>query len=107
MGLLHLDVVGYLDITTASELIEEENDYTGKYHNHLKMGGYKIFLDGSPQGKTAWMTDPYEGEKDYCGYPIYKDEQLRTYIRPVSYTHLDVYKRQVQRRSAERARLLP
>lgn len=81
MGLLHLDVVGYLDITTASELIEEENDYTGKYHNHLKMGGYKIFLDGSPQGKTAWMTDPYEGEKDYCGYPIYKDEQLRTYIR--------------------------
>ena len=22
----------------------------------------------------------YEGEKDYCGYPIYKDEQLRTYI---------------------------
>lgn len=80
MKLLHLDVVGYLDITSVSDLIEKECDYAGKYHNHLKMGGYKIFLDGSPQGKTAWMTNPYAGEKDYCGYPIYKDEQLQTYI---------------------------
>ena len=80
MGLLHLDVVGYLDITTASELIEEENDYTGKYHNHLKMGGYKIFLDGSPQGKTAWLTEPYQGEQEYCGYPIYTDEQAEELV---------------------------
>ena len=80
MGLLDLDVVGYLDITTASDLAEEECDYAGHYHNHLKIGGYKIFLDGSPQGKTAWMTEPYEGEKDYCGYPIYNDEKLQAYI---------------------------
>ena len=53
MGLLDLDVVGYLDITTASDLAEEECDYAGHYHNHLKIGGYKIFLDGSPQGKTS------------------------------------------------------
>ena len=44
------------------------------------MGGFKVFLDGSPQGRTAWMTAPYEGEDTYCGYPIHSDEELRGYI---------------------------
>ena len=42
---------------------------------------YKIFLDGSPQGKTAWMLEPYVGEESYCGYPIHSDEVLESYIR--------------------------
>ena len=46
----------------------------------LKMGGFKVFLDGSPQGRTAWMTTPYEGDDTYCGYPIHSDEKLREYI---------------------------
>lgn len=25
----------------------------------MKIGGYKMFLDGSPQGRTAWMRTPY------------------------------------------------
>ena len=61
-GLLKLDVVGYADIMTAADLFEEERAYANRYTGHLKMGGYKIFLDGSPQGRTAWMTKPYEGE---------------------------------------------
>ena len=80
MGILRQDIIGYVDITTASDLMKEESDYVGNYHNHFKLGGYKVFLDGSPQGKTAWMTEPYVGEKEYRGYPIYNDEQLREYI---------------------------
>src|SRR5699024_473951 len=38
------------------------------------------FLDGSPQGKTAWMTEPYEGEETYRGYPWYQDEQVQEYV---------------------------
>lgn len=79
-GILKLDVVGYLDIMTAAELVEAELEYSAKYQNHLKIGGYKIFLDGSPQGKTAWMLEPYEGEKKYRGYPIHSDQELRKYI---------------------------
>lgn len=78
--LLKLDVVGYADITTEENVFEEEPQYANKYWNHFKLGGFKIFLDGSPQGKTAWMTEPYEGEKEYCGYPIYTDEALNRYI---------------------------
>lgn len=79
-GLLKLDVVGYADIMTAADLFEEERAYANRYTGHLKMGGYKIFLDGSPQGRTAWMTKPYEGEENYCGYPIHTDEELNHYI---------------------------
>ena len=79
-GVLNLDIVGYLDVMTAANLVDVESDYAGTYKNHLKIGGYKVFLDGSPQGKTAWMLEPYEGET-YKGYPIHSDEELREYIR--------------------------
>src|SRR5699024_1003557 len=54
--------------------------YAKQYHKRLKIGGYKLFLDGSPQGKTAWMTEPYEGEESYRGYPWYQDEQVKEYV---------------------------
>lgn len=79
-NILKLDVIGFADIVTASDLFEKEPLYANKYHNHFKLGGYKIFLDGSPQGKTAWMSKPYENEKEYCGYPIYKDDELLKYV---------------------------
>lgn len=77
---LYLDVVGYADIMTAGEIFEEQPMYANQYHNHFKLGGFKIFLDGSPQGKTAWMTKPYEDEEEYKGYPIHSDEELKKYI---------------------------
>lgn len=45
------------------------------YHNHLRIGGLKIILDGSPQGKSAWLTEPYEGGREYCGYPAMEGSQ--------------------------------
>lgn len=79
-GLLKLDIVGYADVMTAADLPEVEPEFNGQYKGHFKLGGFKVFLDGSPQGKTAWMTTPYEGENTYCGYPIHSDEELRAYI---------------------------
>lgn len=31
----------------------------GQFNNHLKYAGLKLALDGSPQGKTAYLTKPY------------------------------------------------
>ena len=79
--LLHADVVAYAALNDAHGLTEENPEYTGGYRNHLRIGGYKIFLDGSPQGRTAWMSRPYEGEPEgYCGYPVYKDEEVKAYF---------------------------
>ena len=75
--LLYLDLVGYVDEENSRDLLLSHRDMTEGYHQHLKIGGYKIFLDGSPQGRTAWMKEPYEGAGDgYRGYPIKTDEQL-------------------------------
>ena len=35
-----------------------------------------MILDGSPQGRTAWMKEPYLGEKEYKGYPSMKYEDV-------------------------------
>lgn len=72
---LTLDVVGYLDIHFP-QLCEIGKEYIKHYHNHFKIGGYKTFLDGSPQGRTAWMSIPYQNDSDYCGYPVLTDEEL-------------------------------
>lgn len=46
----------------------------GAYQGRVKVAGVKLMLDGSPQGKTAYMTQPYlhppHGQgQDYRGYP--------------------------------------
>ena len=71
---LPLDVVGYADLRNAPELAKEPP--VGRF----SMGGCKIFLDGSPQGRTAWMSRPYEGEADYAGYPAWTDEQVTAFL---------------------------
>ncbi|MDO5403815.1 MAG: amidohydrolase family protein, partial [Eubacteriales bacterium] len=77
-----LDVVSYMMFAvTSKEEMEKYKEYQGKYVNHFKIGGYKLFMDGSPQCKTAWLSRPYEGEKEYCGYPILTDEQALSYIQ--------------------------
>ncbi|WP_042143682.1 amidohydrolase [Paucisalibacillus sp. EB02] len=75
---LKVDVVAYpLVSDDAREIWKNNQDYTTNYSNHFRIGGYKMFLDGSPQGKTAWLTEPYEGEESYLGYPWFKDEQVK------------------------------
>ena len=53
----------------------------GVYRNRLKIGGIKITGDGSPQGKTAFLTQPYvkppPGQKaDYRGYATVTQGEL-------------------------------
>ncbi len=75
---LKLDVVSYFDMRENAPLPEWGADY----RNRLRVGGYKLFLDGSPQGRTAWMSAPYlGGEPGDCGYPIYTDKQLMGYLQ--------------------------
>ena len=52
-----------------------------KYNKNFKLGGYKIFLDGSPQARTAWMLTPYLGEDTYYGYGTMKYEDVYNAIK--------------------------
>ena len=75
-GLLKVDVVAYADPRDCKNVMTRFGDRVGHYKNHVKIGGDKIFLDGSPQGRTAWMRRPYAGEADYRGYPVLTDGQV-------------------------------
>jgi predicted amidohydrolase YtcJ len=70
---LKLDVVSYIDYSVADSLLNTDW-YSSSYKNHYRIGGVKLTLDGSPQGRTAWRTQPYlippDGAKEgYLGYP--------------------------------------
>ena len=50
------------------------------YRNHLRIGGVKLTLDASPQGRTAWLSQPYltpppDQPAGFAGYPAMTDEQ--------------------------------
>lgn len=85
-GKLKIDIVAYpiamnAALATLPQLMKENHDIVGQYKNHVKIGGYKVVLDGSPQGKSAWMSQPYVDSDDYCGYPWLTNEQLHVSIK--------------------------
>lgn len=82
-GALALDVVAYLNAAVSfSEDRRALVERLGRdYRNHLKLGGVKLFLDGSPQVRTAWLRKPYQGEREYCGYPTLTDEAVERRLR--------------------------
>jgi hypothetical protein len=55
-----IDVIAYPFITDLDKILEAAPLASwGQYDNHLKIGGVKITIDGSPQGRTAFFTTPY------------------------------------------------
>ena len=88
--LLGADVVAYADAAAGPQIREELKDHVGQYREHFRLGGYKMFLDGSPQARTAWMRQPYAGETDYRGYPTLTYEQAEEYLRQGAEDHMQV-----------------
>lgn len=46
------------------------------FESVLSLGPVKILLDGSLGGKTAFLKEPYIGERDYRGILIHKPDEL-------------------------------
>ena len=83
-GKLDIDVVAYPDITVGADAMKAPW-LSRTYAHHFRLGGIKLTLDGSPQGKTAWFTQPYfkvpAGQKpDYRGYAAFTDEQVNGFV---------------------------
>ncbi|WP_103068602.1 amidohydrolase [Aquimarina sediminis] len=79
-GKLKLDVVSYVDYLFADKYMNSIWN-SKSYINHYRIGGMKITLDGSPQGRTAWRTQPYllppdGADKKYSGYPAIPEDSV-------------------------------
>lgn len=78
-GELPIDILSFPDILTSTDIMATSlyrKNYVGKF----RIGGVKLTLDGSPQGKTAWLSQPYyippEGQPaSYRGYPAVSEQQ--------------------------------
>jgi predicted amidohydrolase YtcJ len=85
-GELYIDLVNYPVMDMGLEAMTSKY-YTKdhSYSNHYRVGGVKLVLDGSPQGKTAWLTEPYlepppGKDHSYHGYPKYTKEDAEKFI---------------------------
>ena len=110
-GLLYLDVVSlplFLEIPELSQdylpdfaggpadIPDEAVRAFGAYKNRLKLQGIKFVIDGSPQGKTAFWTQPLltpgpGGEPDWRGQPLFPPETIFAAMSAVHSKGLQVF----------------
>ncbi len=88
---LYLDLVAYAAVADADKVFAAFPNSVGRYDGHLKIGGYKIFLDGSPQARTAWMRTPYAHSADgYCGYGTMSDADVLAAVETAARHNLQI-----------------
>jgi predicted amidohydrolase YtcJ len=85
-NLLFIDIVSLPGFTEMKGWLNNPKYKFGVYKNHLKFGGAKFVLDGSPQGKTALMCTPYlsggpNGEKNWYGNSSIECEALAQMVK--------------------------
>jgi len=84
-----IDVVAFPFITDVDKVLAEVPiSEWGSYHDRFKVGGVKITLDGSPQGRTAFFTTPYlqggpAGETDWYGEPTFPQDLANKMVKKV------------------------
>jgi len=84
-----IDVIAYPFVTDFDAVLAKNPIGTwGQYKNRVKIGGGKITLDGSPQGKTAYFTTPYltggpGGEKNWRGEPGFPEDYVKAFVKKV------------------------
>ena len=59
--------------TSVDAIVDGSLEYEPTYSNGFRVAGVKFMLDGSPQGRTAWVTEPYDegppgAPRDYRAY---------------------------------------
>ena len=84
-GMINLDIISY---PIGQNGLDQNLDTInfGNYVGRLKIGGIKLILDGSPQGKTAYLTEPYykppHSESDsYKGYPLIPQSEVSKWVK--------------------------
>jgi len=78
-GALPIDTLSFPDILTSTDVMATPL-YRRNYQARFRIGGVKLTLDGSPQAKTAWLSQPYfvppEGQSaSWRGYPAVTEQQ--------------------------------
>jgi predicted amidohydrolase YtcJ len=81
-GQMKIDVVSYQDMIFTDDPPEMKTTWYSKtYNNRYRVGGVKLNLDGSIQGKTGYLSMPYKvpplgAATNYRGYETLPDKVI-------------------------------
>lgn len=80
-GSLPIDVVAYPLYQLEDRLRAHAEPYRQGSVGGVRVGGLKLVLDGSPQGKTAWLTAPYripppDEPASYTGVSLFSNDDV-------------------------------
>ena len=90
-GVFKIDLVTAPAFTIAKDIIGTGKLKWGEYRNGLKYAGIKVAVDGSPQGKTAFLSEPFLTpvpgcSKDCRGFANLKQDDLNALFM-LAYRH--------------------
>lgn len=72
--------------------IDRYDDIRSRANSHMfAINQMKLFIDGVIEGKTGYLKEPYDGESEYCGDPIWNKEALDEFCRRVDEMGLDIH----------------
>ena len=91
-----LDIIALVGFVDMATIFEKRTINFHEYNNRLKYAGVKIVADGSPQGKTALMSDAYLTEVPGCahdckGIAVVQQEQLDALLHKLYGDGVQVY----------------
>lgn len=80
-GKLKIDLVSLAGVSDLDENLADKDFVWRRYQNGFKVQGTKIIADGSPQGKTAYFSQPYltpvaDCESDCRGLPSISQDEM-------------------------------
>jgi predicted amidohydrolase YtcJ len=110
-GRLYLDVVCLPLVLEVPKLVKEyfpdfhggpmdlpdtAAESFGTYRNRVKLAGIKCLIDGSPQGKTAFWSQPLltggpNGEPDWRGQPLFPPELIHQIVKELAAKNIPIF----------------
>lgn len=93
---IFLDITALPSFTEAPVWMNNPKYPFGEYHGGLKLQGIKFTQDGSPQGKTAFVSTPYltggpSGQKDWYGETTQPEEVFIEQVKKAFEAGLQVW----------------
>lgn len=74
--LIKIDIIGYVNVVSSKDVMDNNCVSYRKFVNHFRLGGYFLQLDGRLLEKKAWIKKTYKHEKSYSGISYVLDEKL-------------------------------
>jgi predicted amidohydrolase YtcJ len=88
-GVNTIDIIAFPFITDLDKVLAQfPKENWLKYNKNFKIGGVKITIDGSPQGRTAYFSKPYltggpGGEKNWKGELTFPQDMVNQMVKKV------------------------